>query len=842
MPEPVSSLLNLLLKSVQHSRHDHDLSLLLTHLPAPVAWLDAELKFRQVSRHFLALYGLVQEQVLGQSVSEVFPARGQLPGLLDRALRGQAVHLPLERLERGSGADQAVLWMRGEARPFFDAQGIGVLWTSQDASQERHLASQLDSLLDDSTALLAVMDGTGRVQNASSALMALVAMSQAEVLGMPLWEWPCWEHSGQIRELVMLASRGEPASTDVALLHGGLLRLSLHGEGQGAGLLVAQGHDLAPLRDMEEQAALQRSLIQQILARSSEATLLLNAAGRVTLVNEEAATLLGLEVSQLSGAPLDRLLREMGIQMYDVAGQQVLDLPIWTQSSLPTDREVLLVSAVGVRRTVRIQTSVLPVLEGQRHGLLMTLRDVSSLRRMEARLRHDTLHDGLTGLFNRAGMRSRLLELGQQTHVSLLAVDISGFPALTASLGRVPSDALLVQLAARLLTWREHLVAARLSDDTFILAYTPPLQFSGGSRGRDKPTPRKAVTLQAGAHVEEPFGGAPSTQLEEDLRSLQHHLQIPFTMAGRELPLNFNLGATSGVIGNDPEALLGEAETALHYIQRTTPGSRAVRAGGMIYHDALRSEVARDFQLQSELPGALERGELRLSYQPMVSLKDRTVLGAEALLRWNHPKLGLLAPPAFLPLASRSAIISDLGEWVVRRALEARAIWRQQGLDVPVSVNLSQDELLRQDDLERLFPLLEEYGAPNFELSADSLLHFSQRTLNLLTRLRELGASIVVDDFGDGASSLTSLERFPISGVKLHPSFVARLDNPRAYKLLQGTALLASSLGLSVTAVGVETAEQFALLEHAGVETAQGYYFAAPMTAGELSSFQMPQR
>ena len=497
-------------------------------------------------------------------------------------------------------------------------------------------------------------------------------------------------------------------------------------------------------------------------------------------------------------------------------------------------------SAVGVRRTVRIQTSVLPVLEGQRHGLLMTLRDVSSLRRMEARLRHDTLHDGLTGLYNRAGMRARLLELGHHTHVSLLAVDINGFPALTASLGRVPSDALLVQLAARLLTWREHLLAARLSDDTFVLAYTLPLPPATGSRGRANPAARKAVQRQAAQHEGALLGSVPATQLEEDLRSLQHHLQIPFTMGGRELPLNFNLGATGGVIGNDPEALLGEAETALNYIQRPAPGARAVRASGIVYHDALRSEVARDFQLQSELPGALERGELRLSYQPLVSLQGRTLLGAEALLRWNHPRWGLLAPPAFLPLAARSALISDLGEWVVRRALEARATWKQQGLDVQVSVNLSHDELLRQDDLERLFPLLEEYGAPDFELSADSLLHFSQRTLSLLTRLRELGASIVVDDFGDGASSLTSLERFPISGVKLHPNFVARLDNPRAYKLLQGTALLASSLGLSVTAVGVETAEQLALLEQAGVGAAQGYYFAAPMPAEELPQFQVP--
>ena len=852
VPEAASALINLMLRSVHRGGSEQDLNLLLTHLPTPVAWLDGELHFRQVSQHFLSLHGLTQEGVLGRGVAEVFPGRPALPELLDSALRGQAVHLPLECLSvRGAG-----LWLRGEARPFFDAQGIGVLWTTQDASQERLLARQLDSLLDDSSALLAVMDGSGRVQNASSALLNLMGVTQTEVLGMALWEWPCWEAGPQVRALVERAMGGEPASGELRVAHGGLLRLSIHGEGRAAGVLVAQGHDLAPLRDMQEQATLQRSLIQQILSRSSEATLLLNVAGKITLANQEAADLLGLEAAQLTGAGFERLLRDTGIGIFDVTGQQKLDLGAhlgrWAQGEGSGDLEVMLTSALGVRRTVRMQASVLPLLDGQRHGVMMTLRDISSVRRMEARLRHDTLHDGLTGLYNRAGLRARLSELGSAAQVSLLAVDISGFPALTVSLGRVPSDALLVQLAARLLNWRPQLLAARLSEDTFMLAiYHLPAPVSARPVGR----PRKDAAVRA---VQAGTDLAPGDQLEEYLHSLGHHLQAPFSVGGRELPLNFNLGATCGTVSHDPEALLGQAETALNFIGRPVhvtdaratdaraASSRNGRGGGMIYHDALRAEVARDFQLQSELPGALARGELRLSYQPLVSLPGPQggpprLLGAEALLRWNHPQLGLLAPPAFLPLAARSAVISDIGEWVMREALAARRSWKRAG-GLQVSVNLSLDELLRQDDLERLFPLLEAHGAPDIELSADSLLHFSQRTLNLLTHLRELGANILIDDFGDGASSLTSLERFPINGVKLHPSFVARLDHPRAYQLLCGTAALAASLGLSVTAVGVETAQQLFLLEQAGVSAAQGYHFAPPLSAQELAEYYPPQR
>ncbi len=858
LPETTTALLNLLLRSAQHDTGGQDVALLLTHLPAPVAWLDGELRFRQVSRHFLSLYGLQHGEILGRSVAEVFPARTQLPLLLGRALAGQSVCLPLETVtQRGQGR---TLWLRGEARPYFDAQGIGVLWTSQDASEERGLARQLDSLLDDSGVMMALLDTQGVVQNASSALMALgggaltgsspaissgaatsgMALSPSaasgsgtasgSLLGTPLWEWASWpsETREKIRALVQQAAQSGAASADIQTVRGGLLQLSIHGDGltggelaagglaagettasQRGGVLIAECHDLSALRELQEQTAMQRSLIDEILARSGEATLIVNPAGKVSLANEEAAKMLGIEVGRLTGTGLGRLLKDMGVQLYDSALNR-LDYHEWLRETMPPDQEVLLVNAAGIQRTVRLGVSLLPSLEGQRPGLMVTLRDVSALRRMEARLRHDTQHDALTGLLNRAGLRSRLLSLGSEQSVMLLALDISGFPALTAALGRIPSDALLVHLAARLVDWRPELLAARLNSNVFMLAV-------------------QTQTLD-------------KTSLEDALQDLQRHLGAPLRLAGRELPLSFRLGAAGGPVGKDPEVLLGQAETALGYVKHERQGRQAV---GVVYQEAMRAEVARDFRLESELPAAIGRGELRLGYQPVLSLKDPPgpgglkVLGAEALLRWNHPELGLLPPPAFLPLASRSAVISEIGEWVVGQALAARAGWQARHPEMRVSVNLSLDELLRQDDLERLFPLMEQYGPPDFELSAVSLIDYSERTLGLLERLSEMGAQILVDDFGDGASSLTTLERFPISGVKLHPSFVARLHHPRAYKLLAATTAMASSLGLSVTAVGVENAEQLALLRKAGVGAVQGYHFAGPLTAEELEAFRV---
>ncbi|GGJ74468.1 sensor domain-containing protein [Deinococcus aquiradiocola] len=819
LPDTAGALLNLLLRSASSGHSEQDSGLMLTHLPAPVAWLDGDLRFRQVSRHFLNLHGLQQRDVLGRRVDDVFPTRAQLVHQLGRALAGQAVTLPLEQVAvRGERA----LWLRGEARPYFDAQGIGVLWTSQDASEERGLAQQLDSLLDDSGVMMAVLDPQGQVQNASSALMALGSaggQAQNTLLGAAFWDWPSWppESRERLRALVAQAATGEAASAEVCTARGNVLQISVHGDVQGAGpedpsagtgMLIAECHDLSALRELQEQAAMQRSLISEILARSSEATVIVNSGGKVTLANEEAANLLGIEGSRLTGAGLGRLIRDLGVQLYD-SDMTLLDYSDWARETMPTDQELVLVNAAGVQRTVRLGVSLLPSLEGQRPGLMLTMRDVTAMRRMEARLRHDTLHDALTGLLNRNGLRSRLQSLGPDAHVSLLALDISGFSALTAALGRIASDALLVHLAARLVDWRPNLLAARLNSNVFVLGVT---------------------------------GQSDKDTLEGSLRELQHHLRTPLRLSGRDLPLNFHVGATGGLVGRDADALLGQAETALSYVKHERQG--ADRQGvGAVYQEAMRAEVARDFRLESELPGALSQGQLRLTYQPLVSLnpvEGPVVVAAEALLRWHHPELGVLAPPVFLPLAARSALISDIGEWVVGQALAARTQWQAAHPGLRVSVNLSLDELLRQDNLERLFPLMEEHGPPDFELSAGSLIDYSERTLGLLERLHALGARILVDDFGDGASSLTSLERFPISGIKLHPSFVARLQNPRAFKLLEATTTLARSLALSVTAVGVETREQLALLRQAGVGAAQGYIFAAPMAADALDTFRAP--
>ena len=253
-------------------------------------------------------------------------------------------------------------------------------------------------------------------------------------------------------------------------------------------------------------------------------------------------------------------------------------------------------------------------------------------------------------------------------------------------------------------------------------------------------------------------------------------------------------------------------------------------------HDALTGLLNRP-GLRAVLAGERQAEQFSLLYQPAVSLKDGRVLGAEALLRWTHPELGNVSPARFLPIASRSDLITAIGEWVVREAGRGRAQVREatRQRDWRTSVNLSLEELRREGALERLLPLTTRGGALDVEVSAGSLIDHSAETLGLLEGLRARGARLLVDDFGDGASSLTALTRFPLSGVKLHPTLTARLPgDPKSLTLVQGTVDLAHSLGLSVTAVGVETYAQLDVLRDLGCDAAQGYALTPPLSAGDL--------
>ncbi|WP_231881607.1 sensor domain-containing protein [Deinococcus puniceus] len=807
VPEGAVEVLTLLLSAASAEGANREADMLITQLPAPTAWLNADLVFRQVSRTFLELFGFHGPEVVGQPLQTVFPGREDLVHSLTLAASGRASHLADEYAlvpDRSAAATVAAggtgaagtasagtgVWLRGEARPYFGGASAGVLWTVQDVSGERQEAARLTALLDGLETPLALLTDTGTVLAASTGLSDLAPATAPAIVGTPLWTWPCFADlpSELVRDLVRVAASGGAANGDVPLVSGGTLPLALR-RSTAPGLLVAAG---LSGRGMGLQAS--SSVVAQVLALSDAATILLDHAGRAQLVSEQAAQLVGLDAAKLLNLSLSRVLGELGVRLHTPEGDP-LSIPDLRTLNLPLIRELLVVRPDGVARHMEVRAT--RVEEGSKPGTLLVLRDLTALRRAQAKMKHDARHDALTGLPNRPGLREHLAASATPKTGAVVCLDADGFGALNAALGRTACDHLLIQLAARLndLAGLHGGLAARLADDTFA------------------------------AHL-------PDLSADEAVHAIQATLQLPLRSGRRDVSLTFALGVAHLPADMTADAALADAEIAMQHAKRQG------RAQTSAFHPGLRASVAEAYELEDALRGAIAGEQFTLLYQPAVRLADGQPFSAEALLRWQHPTLGTLAPSRFLPLASRSDLIMQVGDWVVQEALRGRAAIRAsvpKHLDWRVSVNLSLEELRRSAGLEHLMPLLAQQGAPDIEVSAGSLLDHSQDTLGLLEQLRTHGARLIVDDFGDGASSLTALTRFPLSGLKLHPTLTARLPNDeRSLTLVQATIDLAHRLNLHVTAVGVETQEQLGVLRDLGCDAAQGYAITPPLSADAL--------
>ncbi|WP_146009596.1 putative bifunctional diguanylate cyclase/phosphodiesterase, partial [Deinococcus planocerae] len=530
-----------------------------------------------------------------------------------------------------------------------------------------------------------------------------------------------------------------------------------------------------------------------LLALGDHAALLVDPAGRTQLVSERAAELLGLEGSRLLGVPLTRALPDLGVRLHTPGGAPLAFPDLRAESlTLPLETELLLVRPDGGGRHLEVRGTLLPgEAPGARPGLLLTLRDVSALRHAQARLRHGARHDPLTGLLNRAGLREALVQGAPGT---ALCLDLDGFGALNAALGRTACDHLLIGVAARLgdLADARGGRAARLGDDAFALF----LPHSG--------PPETAGALTA---------------------ALRSAFTAPVRAGRQAVPLTFALGVAPVGLGDDGAAL-ADAETAL------THARRRGRAQASTFGPGLREEVADPFRLEEALREALSgEGEgLTLHYQPALHLASGRVTGAEALLRWTHPALGELPPAQVLPLAARAGLMAPLAGWVLRRAVEEGRAWRATHPGLRLSVNLSLGGQWCPTDLEELLPFLAEHGSPDVEVGAGCLLDPGEGTLDLLEALRERGARLWVDDFGEGTTSLSALSRHPLTGIKLHPNLTARLPgDPRGVTLVEATLDLARRLGWQVTAVGVESAAGLELLRGLGCDAVQGHAVCPPL-------------
>jgi diguanylate cyclase (GGDEF)-like protein/PAS domain S-box-containing protein len=440
-----------------------------------------------------------------------------------------------------------------------------------------------------------------------------------------------------------------------------------------------------------------------------------------------------------------------------------------------------------------------------RPAVLTIVNDVTERNRLEQELRAGAFRDPLTGRANRALFSERVTHALTRTArhspvVGVLFIDVDNFKAVNDSMGYATGDAVLQAVGSRLaITLRPGDTVARLSADEF------------------------AVLLED--------AGDESRALEVAERLCEAFV-APLLIQDGQLTIGLSIGvAVSSTSRPEVGELLRDAELAMQ------AAKRAGRGRVELFTPSLRTSARDRLSLDQDLRHAVDRGELRVFYQPLVSMESGAVVGCEALVRWQHPARGLVMPDSFIPLAEETGVINAIDTWVLRTACAQAEAWRASGNpELFLAVNVSGRELGRGDLVDRIEAVVFESGLPakhlEVEITETAAAAQPAETLEELRQLRRAGISVAIDDFGTGYSSLNKLATFPVDRLKIDRSFLSAIrreqdDDP----LVAAMIGLGHRLGLGVTAEGVETPAQLAFLRRSGCDLLQGYLFSPPVPA-----------
>jgi diguanylate cyclase (GGDEF)-like protein/PAS domain S-box-containing protein len=436
-----------------------------------------------------------------------------------------------------------------------------------------------------------------------------------------------------------------------------------------------------------------------------------------------------------------------------------------------------------------------------------TVQDITERKAAEGQVQFLAYYDALTGLPNRPLFQDRLAKAlasarRRREKVALLFLDLDRFKTVNNSLGHSVGDLLLKGVAERLKKWaREQDTVARLGGDEFVLVLTGVKDTADAAVAADRLM--KAIT--------------PAFVVQE------HVLSVTCSLGISVFPDH----------GTDGETLLKNADAAMYCAKDNG------RNNFQFFTQDMNIRAVERLTLENSLRMALERKELFLEYQPQVDLATGKIIGAEALLRWRHPELGLVPPSKFIPIAENSGMIIPIGEWVLRTACTQARLWQDEGLaPLTVAVNVSVVQFRQEQFCQVIRTVLDETGLPAQYLEleiTESLLSDADVVLSALQKLKRIGVNLSIDDFGTGYSSLSYLRRFPVYKLKIDRSFVqAMTTNPDDAAIAATIINMAKTLRLKVIAEGVETEHQMLFLREHNCDEVQGYYFSKPLAVGDF--------
>ncbi|HEX7009719.1 MAG TPA: EAL domain-containing protein [Phycisphaeraceae bacterium] len=459
---------------------------------------------------------------------------------------------------------------------------------------------------------------------------------------------------------------------------------------------------------------------------------------------------------------------------------------------------------------------------GRAYRIAGSQTDITDRKLHEQRLRYEACHDTLTGLSNRAILMDRLAQAIARAkrqpgyHFAVLFFDLDRFKLINDSLGHLIGDQLLLGVANRLRGCLRRI-------DSLCRVAGHDLARIGGD---------EFVVLLEG--LRDPHDAVRVAQ------RLQQELAAPYDLSGHEVVITASIGIASSNTGyNQADEILRDADTALF---RAKAQGRARHE--MFDKDMHARAVAR-LRLESDLRRALDRGEFRLLYQPIVDLAAGRLQGFEALIRWEHSERGPVPPSVFIPIAEETGLIVPIGQWVLGEAIRCAKAWRTRYPAAPaftISVNLSPIQISHPNLVQQIRGLLEGAGLDPqtlcLEITESAVIENDQQAISVLEQLRALRIRSLMDDFGTGYSSLSYLHRLPVDVVKIDQSFTHELTKRRETRaVVQAIVDLVHGLGKSVVAEGIETPEQIIHLQAIGCDYAQGYYLAQPLEEAQAESF-----
>lgn len=792
------------------------LQLFVEHAPVALAMFDREMRYLALSRRWAEDHSLDWQQIVGRSHYEVNP---EVPERWKethrRGLAGETQRIEEDRYERANGTMQ---WIRWQIIPWRASDGSvgGIVMFYEDIT-ERKLAEAalnesknlLQLFIDHAPAALAMLDREMRYVAASRRWLTMHSLGDINVIGRSHYElFPRTPESWREEHRRCLAGEKIAVAERELMRADGSVQwirrevLPWHAGDGSVGGIVILSEDISERRQAEERLRLAAT----VFTSAREGIMITDPAATILEVNDAFTRITGYTREEVLGKN-PRILQS-GLQsgefyknMWELLGREGhWSGELWNRTK------------GGEIYAATLTIDAIRDAAGQVKQYVGLSTDITEVKEHEQQLEVAAHYDALTGLPNRALFVDRLRHAMAQAHrghqlLGVVYFDLDGFKAINDAYGHSSGDALLTALSFRMKhALREEDTLARLGGDEFA-----------------------AVILDL------PDGNTCLPTLTRMLEAATEEVQIG--------DVTLRVTASAGAVFY-PQAEEVDADTLLRQAGQALYEAKLAGKNRYAIFDSSQDLMARSrHENIARIRRALAAEELVNYYQPKVNMRTGKVIGAEALLRWQHPERGLLPPGLFLPVIEDHPLLAEVGDWVIERALAQMEAWQENGFDIPVSVNVSAFELQQPDFVSRLRARLAAHprvkpSQLELEVLETSALQDVVLSSKVLGACREAGIRISVDDFGTGYSSLIYLKRLPADILKIDQSFVRDMpDELENLSILKGILGLAEAFRRQVIAEGVETVEHGLMLLQLGCDCAQGYGIARPMPAGEFEAW-----